>query len=50
MIANELVRVGAEIVTEPRGFDVKDREGPLIEGELEKASRWAMDIKAGFDK
>jgi len=50
MIANELVRAGAEIVTEPRGFDVKDREGPLIEGELEKASRWAMDIKAGFDK
>lgn len=44
-IANELIRAGAELVIEPKGFEVKGREGPLFEGELEKARQWAMEIK-----
>ena len=44
-IAKNLTSKGAILVTPPKGFFVKGKEGPLQEGELERATRWAEDIK-----
>ena len=40
----KLERKGGERVSEPEGFYVKDIEGPLEEGELERAKKWANEI------
>lgn len=40
-IAKKLKNAGAEIIAEPVGFYVKGTEGPLLEGETEKAVVWA---------
>ena len=39
-----LVKAGADIALESAGFGVTDTEGPLVEGELERASEWAKRI------
>ncbi len=39
-IADELVRAGGELVGEPTGFFVADKEGPLKPGELKRAGEW----------
>jgi flavodoxin len=44
-IAQTLKESGAEIITEPQAFLVKGKEGPLIDGEIEKAIEWAKTIK-----
>ena len=44
-IAVELARAGAVVVTEPMGFKVKGREGPLKDGEVEKAAAWARSLR-----
>ena len=44
-IAKRLVARGAKIISEPEGFFVKDSEGPLVEGELERAATWAKALK-----
>lgn len=44
-IAKKLKKAGAEIVFESKGFFVKDKEGPLSEGEIEKAKEWARSMK-----
>jgi len=49
IIVRELSRAGADIVTGPKGFDVKGREGPLYDGELEKAKKWALEVKTKFE-
>jgi len=43
-IAAALRKKGTNPVSPPEGFFVKDREGPLKEGELERAARWAEKI------
>ncbi len=43
-IAIRLRRTGVSIVAEPESFFVAEREGPLEEGELERAARWAEEI------
>jgi flavodoxin len=43
-ISRRLQEKGATIITEPRGFYVKDKEGPLSDGEIENAKQWAKDI------
>jgi flavodoxin len=43
-ISKKLRKKGAEIIIAPEGFCVKDTKGPLKEGELERASTWAMQI------
>ncbi len=43
-IDKELRRKGGVPAAEPEGFYVKDREGPLMEGELERAVSWASGI------
>ena len=44
-ISQKLRKKGAEIVIAPEGFSVKDTEGPLKEGELERAREWAKKLK-----
>jgi flavodoxin I len=40
-ISARLVKKGASLVIAPEGFLVQDTEGPLKEGELERAAHWA---------
>ncbi len=43
-IAAALEKTGATMITPPEGFIVTDTEGPLREGELERAAEWARGI------
>lgn len=43
-IARELVKKGGTLAAEPEGFIVEQKEGPLKEGEQERASRWAKTM------
>jgi flavodoxin I len=45
-ISNGLKKKGGELILPPEGFYVDGMEGPLIEGELERASDWAKQIIA----
>lgn len=40
----QLVRKGGTQIAEPEGFIVTGREGPLKEGELERAKAWGQQI------
>jgi flavodoxin len=44
-ISKALENAGAEIIIEPQAFFVKGNEGPLLDGEIEKASQWAKLIR-----
>jgi len=44
IIDKSLQKAGAEIALESNGFGVSDSEGPLIEGEIERAQNWAKQI------
>ena len=43
-IAKTLKQKGGKLVVKPEGFIVKNKEGPLKEGELERARAWAEKI------
>ena len=43
-IADSLKRKGGTLILSPEGFFVKGKEGPLKEGELERAAVWAQEI------
>jgi flavodoxin len=43
-IADRLVKKGGQLIAPPEGFFVQGMEGPLKEGELERASDWARQI------
>ena len=45
-IGNGLKRKGGELVLPPEGFYVEGTEGPLVEGEVERAEDWARQILA----
>jgi flavodoxin len=45
-IANRLQRKGGELGAAPAGFIVEGSEGPLREGELQRAADWAKQIVA----
>jgi flavodoxin len=45
-IADNLKKKGAELIVEPEGFFVKGKEGPLLEGELERAASWGKIVLA----
>jgi len=45
-IADRLVKKGGDLTVPPEGFYVADTEGPLLEGELERAADWARRIVA----
>lgn len=43
-IASRLKRTGASLIVPPESFFVAEREGPLEEGELARAARWALEV------
>ncbi len=43
-IADSLKAKGGNLAPPPEGFIVKGNEGPLKEGELERAAGWAKGI------
>jgi flavodoxin len=45
-IADRLKKKGGELTIPPEGFYVEGTEGPLKEGELERAADWAKQIMA----
>ena len=45
-ISSSLEKVGGQVVKPPEGFIVKGTEGPLEDGELERAADWAGQITA----
>jgi len=47
-IADRLEKKGGELVAPPEGFYVGGTEGPLLEGELERAGDWARQIVAAL--
>jgi len=46
-IADNLKKKGATLVASPEGFLVTGGQGPLREGELERAANWAKGILQG---
>jgi hypothetical protein len=49
VIANQLKAKGGEPVGTPEGFFVLGTEGPLVDGELERAKEWARQVVASAD-
>ena len=45
-IAKDLAKKGGRPIAEPEGFIVEQKEGPLKQGELERASTWAKAMNA----
>ncbi len=45
-ISDRLGKKGGEVVMPPEGFTVTGTEGPLTEGELDRAAAWARQILA----
>ena len=45
-ISDRFVKKGGQLIAAPEGFFVQGMEGPLKEGELERASDWAKQILA----
>lgn len=43
-IAKYLTKNGAELLAPPEGFFVLGKEGPLMNGELERATEWALEL------
>jgi flavodoxin len=43
-MANKLIKKGGTLVAPPEGFFVKGSEGPLKDGERERAAEWARRI------
>ena len=39
------IEKGAEIITTPEGFLVEETEGPLVEGEQERAAAWMKGLQ-----
>ena len=45
-ISDALVKKGGTLVAQPEGFYVEDTEGPLKDGELERAAEWVRKFSA----
>jgi hypothetical protein len=43
-IAKRLKKAGYEVVADPESFFVDDSEGPLAEGELDRAKAWGASL------
>lgn len=43
-IADGLVKKGGKLMAAPEGFFVQGKEGPLKDGELERAAAWAQKV------
>lgn len=49
-IASQLVKKGGQLIISPEGFLVKTDKGPLLAGELERASKWVKNIEILIQK
>ena len=49
-IARSLEKMGAHLVLPPEGFLVKGKKGPLVDGELDRASIWAKELAGKISK
>ena len=49
-IADKLVKKGGELAAPPEGFIVEGTEGPLVQGEIERAAAWAKRIIEGDER
>jgi flavodoxin len=47
-IADGLVKKGGKLILPPEGFFVKASEGPMKDGELDRAAEWTKKIIAGL--
>lgn len=47
-INKKLVKKGASSIVRPEGFFVNDTEGPLKNGEIERAKNWAIKIADNY--
>jgi flavodoxin len=45
-LAGKLRRLGCKMVTKPVQFSVKGTEGPMLEGERERAAQWGKKLAA----
>ena len=45
-IADRLQKKGGNLAADPEGFFVEDSEGPLRDGEMERAAEWARKLVA----
>jgi flavodoxin len=45
-VSDKLRKKGAEVIAAPEGFFVEGTEGPLKDGELERAADWGRKIAA----
>lgn len=43
-LARTAVRAGARLLVEPEGFFVRETEGPLVDGEPERAAAWGRAL------
>ncbi len=43
-IAKRLRKAGFEVIADPESFFVEDSEGPLADGELERAKAWGAEL------
>jgi hypothetical protein len=48
-IAGRLRRAGGTLVVPPESFFVAGREGPLEQGELERAAQWGERVRSAFE-
>jgi hypothetical protein len=48
-IARQLSKMGGQLVAEPGSFLVEGGQGPLIDGELDRATAWAERLAAALD-
>ena len=44
-VSRKLIRKGGEAAADPAGFVVTDSEGPLKQGEIQRAAEWAEGIR-----
>jgi flavodoxin len=49
-IGDRLAKMGGKLAAPPEGFYVDDTEGPLLEGELERATEWGKQIAAALER
>lgn len=43
-MASAAKRRGWDVISDPKGFIVDDTKGPLRDGEIERAAKWASDL------
>ena len=46
-LMQKLCKLGGKSIAPPETFHVKEREGPLYDGEIERANRWASSLING---